>query len=90
MNRILTSKKALAAFLGTAVVELTTNRCMSVLRRLILTMMLVFPLMLLAAPPAKTAAPARPRIVLPLTSIHRSPGTTPKSTCARVNGCALM
>jgi LssY C-terminus len=59
MNRILTSKKALAAFLGTAVVELTTNRCMSVLRRLILTMLLVFPLMLLAAPPAKTVPPSQ-------------------------------
>ena len=59
MNRILTSKKALAAFLGTAVVELTTNRCMSVLRRLILTMLLVFPLMLLAAPPVNTVPPSQ-------------------------------
>jgi hypothetical protein len=59
MNRILTSKKAFAVFLGAAVVELATNRCMGVLRRLILTMVLVFPLMLLAAPPSKTSPPSQ-------------------------------
>ena len=59
MNRILTSKKAFAVFLGAAVIEFTTNRCMWVLRRAILTMLLVFPLMLLAAPPAKTVPPSQ-------------------------------
>jgi len=54
MNRILTSNKAFAIFFGAAVVELTTNRCMGLLRRLILTMVLVFPLLLLAAPATKT------------------------------------
>jgi hypothetical protein len=59
VNRILTSKKAFAVWFGAAVVELTTNRCMGVLRRLILTMLLAFPLMLLAAPATKMFPPCQ-------------------------------
>jgi len=56
MNRLLASKTALADLLGEAMIALTTNRSLRFLRQLILVLLLAFPVMLLAAPPDKSAA----------------------------------
>ena len=63
MNRILTSNAAFSFLLGEAMIALATNRGVRAIRHLIILLMLVFPVILLAAPPAKTLPANRdPRV----------------------------